>query len=143
MSLTLVPWDTIRSLHRWVRRTFFRHGRCDGAHLHVECDEDTLVRALGERSFAPNWEYSYYSYGEQLNLAHVLYEEEKGVVWWQTHVRAWEHDDGYDLAAHWEPEPTEHPDEHLDEYYQNKVRGMRQLIYVLNDAGIEYTKEYR
>lgn len=143
MSLDLVPWGAIRSFHRWLRRSLFGQSRRSGAYLHVEVDEEALVQVLGERSFAPNWEFSYYYYDEQVNQAHVLYEEDRGVQWWQTHVRAWEHECGYDVAAHWEPEPTEHPDEHLDGDYRDRVRGMRHLIYVLNDAGIEYSKEHR
>jgi hypothetical protein len=109
----------------------------------VDAGLDEIRHALGRQSWAPNWEYSYYKRGEDLNLARVEYGSEPirvgtGVDWWQAHVRGWERDDVVVLRAHYEPEPTEHPKAHLDGVGHSIETGMQRLRDALDAAGIGY-----
>jgi len=113
-----LPWNAFRSAYRWMRRTLFTKERHDERpHFVVDADLDELRELFGARSYAPNWEFSYNYRGEDLNLARVFYDPNRGpdgVVWWQYHVRGWVRDDGLvELAGHVEAEPTEHPKPHL------------------------------
>jgi len=112
-----LPWNSVRSGYRWMRRTFFTVSKPDGPYFVVDADLDELRELFGVRSHAPNWEFSYNYQGEDLNLARVFYDPNRGpdgVDWWQYHVRAFERDDGLvEFTGHVEPEPTEHAKPHL------------------------------
>jgi len=123
---------------RAFRKRFFTKPRPSGRYFLADATVSDVTRALGAQSFAPNWEYSYNYRGEDVNLARVVYEEHRGVEWWQTHVRGWIADDGVELSAHWEPEPTEHPTAHLDGDACTVTRGEAELRAVLD--AIEYTE---
>jgi len=111
----------------------------------VDADLEALRRELGQQSFAPNWEYSYHKRGEDLNLARVEYAPHPwrvgtGLTWAQTHVRGWGRDGVVVLRAHYEPEPTEHPKEHLDGVGHSIEGGMERLRDVLDETGIGYVE---
>lgn len=155
-----IPWRALQQFHRRIRRKYFttprpsnvQYFRIDGRDLSEGSDGahervlDHLTEALGERSYAPNWEFSYRYRGEDLNLARVVYEdseEHSDVLWWQNHVRAWpvEGEPGMlDVRSHWEPEPTEHPTPHLEGVGFSGPKGMEMLREHLDEAGIEYTE---
>ncbi|WP_197431273.1 hypothetical protein [Halorubrum sp. CBA1125] len=104
-----------------------------------------IEAALGAYSFAPNWEFSYYERGEVLNLARVVYERNTvdGTTyhWWQTHLRGWRNDAGrIELHAHWELEPTENGNAHIDGTGFDFDRGMNTLQSFLDEAEIDYEK---
>lgn len=60
-------------------------------------------------------------------------------LWWQTHVRGWVNDAGQlELHAHWELEPTENGNAHIDGVGFAFERGMANLRSALDEAGIAY-----
>lgn len=135
--------DAVRYTFRELRKALFTAPRPTGEYLVVEAPVGTVERRLGERSFAPNWEFSYYERGEVLNLARVVYERASAGgetrTWWQTHVRGWEGPDGrLELHGHWELEPTENGHAHLDGVGFSFERGMTNLREALDAAGIDY-----
>lgn len=143
-SVVRLPWDAIKNAYRKLRKHLFSGARPTGRYFLVEADTDAIEAALGRQSYAPNWKFSYYKRGEILNLARVAYEERSldGATygWWQTHVRGWDHPDGVALHAHWELEPTEHPDEHLDGVGFDFDRGMTNLGRALERCELEYSE---
>jgi hypothetical protein len=138
-----VPFDAVRTAYRQMRKALFTASRPSGEYLVVDRTVPELERELGAFSFAPNWEFSYYERGEILNLARVVYEERAvdGTTyrWWQTHLRGWHGEDGrIELHAHWELEPTETGNAHIDGVGFDFDRGMETLESFLEEAGIEY-----
>jgi hypothetical protein len=140
-----VPFDAVRTAYRQLRKALFTASRPSGEYLVVDRTVPELERELGAFSFAPNWEFSYYERGEILNLARVVYEERTvdGTTyrWWQTHLRGWHGEDGrIELHAHWELEPTETGNAHIDGVGFDFDRGMETLASFLEEAGIEYAE---
>jgi hypothetical protein len=139
-----LPFDTIRFLVRELRKRFFAGEPPTGRHFLVDAPIEEIVAALGRRSYAPNWAFSYYKRGEILNLARVTYEERtvdgRTYEWWQTHVRGWDHPDGIALHAHWELEPTEYANDHLDGVGFEFERGMTNLQEALDRSALAYSE---
>lgn len=139
-----VPFDVIRNAFRELRKALFRSPRPTGTYLVVDATTRELEESLGGQSYAPNWEVSYYERGEILNLAQVVYDEQSvdGTTyrWWQTHVRGWEHPDGVALHGHWELEPTENDEAHLDGVGYDPERGTENVKTALEDAGVPFTE---
>jgi hypothetical protein len=99
----------------------------------VAAEADDVVSAIGVRGYQPNWEFSYHYQGEVLNQADITWANVSGVDdvdWWQTHVRGWVRNDldHVELAAHWEPAPTEHPVAHLRGTGFDRERAMESLV---------------
>jgi hypothetical protein len=139
LQLKSVPWDAVRQLLWLIRRGYWNQPRPDGTYLWVDTDVLPIEKALGERYYHPNWELSAYYKGEDLNLTRAERDPYKGVVWRQTHVRGWEEDGGVSLSAHYEPAPSEHPDEHLTpSEYAEPQKGMNKLRGALDEAGFSY-----
>lgn len=61
-----------------------------------------------------------------------------GFEWWQVHIRGYHHPDGIELAAHFETEPSEHPNAHIDLFGLDVNRGMGTLMDLLDTEEIEY-----
>lgn len=135
---------SIQHLHRWFRRGMFTKPRPTGRYLAVPEGVD-VIPVLGRNSYSPNWEFSYNYRGEDVNLAQVVYDDvddHEDVVWWQTHVRGWVHDDGRTwLRGHYEPEPTEHPSAHLEGWRVTNRNGLLNLKQALLEQGIDVTEE--
>lgn len=143
-ELRAVPWGLVRTALRLARRVYWRQSRPTGEYLHVEARLEAVTATLGERYYYPNWELSAHYDGERLNLSRTKRDPHEGVEWWQEHVRGWVEDDGVSLKAHYEPDPSEHPREHLTPAYHDSETGMRRLRETLEDADIEYsTFQYR
>jgi len=141
-----LPWGRLRQWYRRLRTAFFSTPEpTNRPAVTVDADLEALRRELGQQSFAPNWEYSYHKRGEDLNLARVEYAPHPwrvgtGLTWAQTHVRGWGRDGVVVLRAHYEPEPTEHPKEHLDGVGHSIEGGMERLRDVLDETGIGYVE---
>ena len=139
-----VPFDAVRYGYRELRKALFTAPRPSGTYLVVAATVDEVEAALGRESYAPNWEFSYYERGEVLNLARVEYEERTvdGTTyrWWQTHVRGWDHPDGVALNAHWELEPTENGNAHIDGVGFGHERGMENLRAALERSELGYAE---
>lgn len=138
-----LPWSNIRLAYRWMRRNYFQVDRQEGKHLVIPASEIGRVEpALGQFSFAPNWEQSYYK-GEDINLARVYYDErvidDQEIRWWQTHARGFIHPDGSMwIRGHDEPEPTEYPVAHLDGIDYDIQKGLEDIAMYLDQSGIPY-----
>lgn len=139
-----IPFDQIQYGYRQLRKALFTADRPGGKYLVVDGSTDEVEAALGRQSYAPNWEFSYHERGEILNLARVVYEERAvdgtPYHWWQTHVRGWDHPDGIALHGHWELEPTENGNEHLDGVGFAFDRGMGNLRSALDRTDLTYTE---
>lgn len=138
-----VLWDGLRHLYRKLKRVVAGASEHDGQALVVDATAATVRAALGRRYFGPNWHLSYYERGEVLNLARVEYDAQTVLghefVWWQTHVRVWEHGEGtVRLRCHYELEPSMNDQDHLEEIGLDVDRGIDVVASALDDAGIEY-----
>lgn len=130
--------------YRKLRKRLFSHPRPDGTYYVVEGDSEAVKKALGKHYFGPNWSRSYYKRGEDLNLAKTEYTERveyPEINWWQTHIRGWENGDTVELTAHYEPEPTEHPEAHLKGETIDDIRGETMLQIVLNQSELNVVGE--
>ncbi len=138
-------WDGLRDLYRSVRRVVASAGEHSGRAVVVPETTESVTAALGRQSFAPNWKFSYYERGEDLNLARVEYDPREihghEYRWWQTHVRGWEQDDGsVRLRAHYELEPTEYDQDHINGIGTDVPAGVENLTKALDDKSIPYER---
>jgi hypothetical protein len=106
---------------------------------------ETVTRALGHRSYAPNWEFSYHERGEDLNLARIEYDRRRvrdhEYEWWQTHVRGWSQADGsVRLRPHYELEPTEYDQDHINGIGLDITVGVNNVAHALDAEGISYER---
>lgn len=146
MVLKAVPWPYIQWKLRWFRKAFYTIERPErDRYFVVDAERDEVIEALGRLSFAPNWELSYNYEGEDLNLSRVMYEEseEYDIRWWQVHVRGYVAEDGIKLEAHWEAEPSEHPEEHIDEVGFDIDRGIEELGHYLEQTDLTISNDPR
>lgn len=141
-----LPWKPLQDIYRWFRREFFTKDAPSGEYLVVDpiTFDDPIDIELGQFSFSPNWEFSYNKRGEDFNIARVVQAHDLDwpcLVWWQCHVRGWFYNGLLYLHAHWEPEPTEHPEAHLKGQGYDKQRGMAILESYLARLNIPYQRE--
>lgn len=133
------PLRNVRHSIWWVRKTFFTKQRSESPAYLVDLDKPEVVALFGRHFFEPGWELSYNYMGEVLNIRRVEYREETEYDWWQVHIRGYHHDGGgIELAAHFETEPTEHPDAHVDLVGLETEYGMDTVGRILETEGIEY-----
>ena len=126
----------------WFRKTFFSKPKPENPAVVVSMAEKEAEAFLGEHFFEPGWEMSYHYHNEIVNVRRVQYvrDHPSGMDWWQTHIRGYAHPDGLELAAHFEPEPAEHPDAHLDGEFIDVARGNETLAGVLEEAGVAFER---
>lgn len=133
------PLANLRRSIWWVRKTFFTKPRRDTAAFHVDVTKPEVVRLFGRRHFEPGWELSYNYLGEILNLRRVEYDDDGLYDWWQVHIRGYPlADGGIELTAHFETDPSEHPDAHVRLYGLDVERGMEVVGEILDDEAVEY-----
>lgn len=138
-------WDAIRTFYRGLRRTVASGEEHDGLALVVPGTVEDVTAALGHQYFSPNWEFSYYERGEDLNLARIEYESREvhdhEYVWWQTHVRGWEQEDGsLRLRAHYELEPTEYDQDHINGVGVDIPAGVETVARALDTEQMPYER---
>jgi hypothetical protein len=138
-------WDALRTFYRDFRRAVASSEEHGGPALVVPASVETLIAALGHQYFAPNWELSYHERGEDLNLARVEYDHRRvrdhEYEWWQTHVRGWEQDDGsVRLRPHYELEPTEYDQDHINGIGLDIEVGVDNVARALDEEGIGYER---
>lgn len=144
-SLRHAVWDGLRRFYRNFRRLLATSEEHSGKALVVAEPIEDVRSALGSHYFAPNWEFSYHERGEDLNLARVVYEprevHDHEFVWWQTHVRGWKQDDGsVRLRPHYELEPTEYDQDHINGIGVDIDTGTERVAAVLEEAGLSYER---
>ena len=133
------PLVNLRLSLWWLRKTLFTRPRSDAPAVFVPLDKPTVVRCLGQHHFEPGWSFSYYYREETLNLRRPeYYDHESGYRWWQVHVRGYERLDGLELTAHFETDPIEHPDAHVENVGLDVDRGMRALKEILDAHDVPY-----
>jgi hypothetical protein len=136
----------------WTRKTVFTKPKPDNPAFFVSMPEEGIVELLGTEYFEPGWELSYSFRNETLNLRRVEYvadhPEHPDYHWWQVHIRGYLHgpeegfdEDTFELAAHFELEPTEYPRPHVEHVGLEIRRGAEALRDILEAHGVEY--EYR
>ncbi|AHG01090.1 hypothetical protein HALLA_16180 [Halostagnicola larsenii XH-48] len=125
-----------------VRGRFFSRPKPLEPSALVSLGEHEAQRVLGERHFEPNWDMSFAHFGEVLNLRRVEYvtDHPTGYEWWQIHVRGYHHPQGLELTAHFETDPSETPDAHVDRIGIDIDRGLEELIGVLEKADVSYRR---
>ena len=156
-NITSAPLTNLRLVLWWLRNTFWTRPRSKSTSVVVALSKSELTARLGKSHFEPGWELSYQYRGEILNLRRVEYsrdhkwiETSPDINWWQVHIR------GYDvpretpgdpskleLTAHFEPEPTEHPDAHVRLDHIDGERGMSVLTSFLDEQNIEYESYFK
>ena len=131
------PLKSLRHSFWWIRKTFFSKPKPENPAVVVAMSEPEVEAFLGEHFFEPGWELSYHYRNEIVNVRRVQYvrDHPTGMGWWQTHIRGYEHPDGIELAAHFEPEPAEHPDAHVDGDHIDVPRGNATLVGILEEEG--------
>lgn len=146
--------DRLRHIHRaplknlrhslwWIRKTFFTKPRSVTPAYLVDMTKPEVVRLFGRNHFEPGWELSYNYLGEVLNLRRVEYVDHDRYNWWQVHIRGYHHDGdggGIELTAHYETDPSEHPDAHINLYDLDVDRGMNAIQDILDDEDVEYRR---
>lgn len=142
--------DRLRHIHRaplrnlrhslwWIRKTFFTKQRSATPAYLVEMTKPAVVQLFGHHYFEPGWELSYNYLGEVLNLRRVEYADGREYEWWQVHIRGyWHAEGGIELTAHYETEPSEHPDAHTRLYGLDVDRGMTAIESILENEGVDY-----
>jgi len=76
-----LPWDRLRRWYRQLRKELFSTPEpTDRPAATVNVVLAEVRKALGQQSWAPNWEYSYHKRGEDLNLALVVYWDDHEYV---------------------------------------------------------------
>lgn len=125
-----------------VRGRFFSRAKPLEPSVIVSLGEHEVQRVLGHRHFASNWDMSFAYFGEVLNLRRVEYvvDHPTGYEWWQIHVRGYHHPEGLELTAHFETDPSETPDAHVDRIGIDIDRGLEELIAVLENADVSYRR---
>lgn len=133
------PIDLIKHNIFIGRRLFFRIDKPDGLYLIVKMKEGDIKRILGNNHFQPDWKLSYYSSGEDINMARPYYNDstDHDIEWWQVHVRGWESNNIIKLSAHVEAHPLQHWREHLNGVGKDKDVGNEIIEQILTDQGIE------
>jgi len=133
------PLRNLRRSYWWIRKTFFTKPRSETPAYLVEMTKPEAVSFFGRRHFDPGWEMSYHYRGEVLNLRRVEYADHERYNWWQVHIRGYQHGDaGIELTAHYETEPAEHPDAHIDLYGLDVEKGMQTIQTLLDEGDVEY-----
>jgi hypothetical protein len=135
----------------WLRKTVFTKAKPDNPAFFVTLSESELLEVFGGAYFEPNWELSYSYRNETLNLRRVEYVSDHTDYpeyrWWQVHIRGYEHDSTvgevstFELAAHYELEPTEYPRGHVEHVGLEIRRGAIAVRDVLDAHDVDY--EYR
>ena len=123
-----------------ARGRFFTRPKPLEPALLVSLSPSEAERLLGECHFAPNWDMSFAYFGEVYNLRRVEYvaDHPSGYEWWQVHVRGYHHPEGLELTAHFETDPSESPDAHVDRVGIDIDRGLEELESVLEANGVAY-----
>ncbi|WP_255168575.1 hypothetical protein [Natrononativus amylolyticus] len=133
----------LRRIGLSVRGRFFTRPKPPEPSVVVGLEAAAVERLLGEHHFAPNWDMSFAYFGEVCNLRRVEYvaDHPLGYRWWQIHVRGYHHPDGLELTAHFETDPSESPDAHVDRIGIDIQRGLAELIDLLETNDVSYTRE--
>lgn len=109
-----VPLGSPRLSLWWLRKMWFTRFRPSTPSVVVPLSEDTVTRLLDRNDFVVGWPWSYNYCNEILNRRRIeCIEHPSSLDWRQIHVRGYDHPDGIELIAHFEPKPRRHPRAHV------------------------------
>lgn len=130
----------LRRLLLSMRGRFFTRPKPLEPAVLVSLSATGAEKLLGEHHFAPNRDLSFAYFGEVCNLRRVEYvaDHPSGYEWWQVHVRGYHHPEGLELTAHFETDPSESPDAHVDRVGIDVERGLEELTTVLDANDVPY-----
>lgn len=135
------PLKNLRRSYWWVRKTFFTRPRSETPAFLLEATKPEVESLFGRHYFEPGWELSYNYHGEILNLRRVEYVDDGEYDWWQVHIRGYEHGErGIEITAHYETEPAEHPDAHIDLHGLDVGHGMEVVRGILEEESVDYNR---
>lgn len=131
-------WDRALLYFSYFRRRYFSvEVPPKQPRVYVEEDYEKLQEIFRREHFLVSWPFSYNYEGEVMNMARAEYEDDE-YSFYQTHVRAFESDDGYFFLAHYELDPTDYPREHLDGVNIDGAKGRENLKDILSEYDIDY-----
>lgn len=134
------PLQNLRHSFWWVRKTFFTRPRTPTPSYLIDMTKPDIIRLFGRHYFEPGWGLSYNYHGEVLNLRRVEYVDEDEYNWWQVHIRGYLHKEGIELTSHYETEPAQHPDEHVNLHGLDIKHGMTIVGEILKAEGVDYRR---
>ena len=149
-SATTVPIATARQAQQlplkslrgglWrLRKLCFTRSRSLESSIVVPEPKEAILSLLSRNGFVPGWTVSYNYRDEILNLRRIEHlAHPSGLEWWQIHIRGYDHPDGIELTAHFEPEPRRHPRAHITLFGLDIDRGMDTLLDLLDRQRIGY-----
>lgn len=139
--LKRVPLGSLRLSLWWLRKIWFTRPRPSKPSVVVPLSEYAVTRLLDRNDFVAGWPWSYNYRHEILNQRRIeCIKHPAGLDWWQVHVRGYDHPDGIELTAHFEPEPRKHPRAHITLFGLDVDRGMETLTMLLDKDEIEYAQ---
>lgn len=146
VSITTVPrirhlaFKSLRGVFWWLRKMCFTKPRPLEASVVISQSSEAVTDLLRQNDFEPGWTVSYNYHKEIINLRRIERRSHpSGVNWWQVHVRGYDHSDGIELTAHFEPEPRRHPRAHSTLFGLDIDRGMETLLEFLERQRIDYS----
>lgn len=123
----------------WLRKLCFTRPRSLEPSIVVSESKEAILSLLSRNDFVPGWTVSYNYRDEILNLRRIeRLAHPSGLEWWQIHIRGYDHPDGVELTAHFEPEPRRHPRAHINLFGLEIDRGMDTLLDLLDHQRIDY-----
>lgn len=122
-----------------LRKLCFTRSRSPEPSIVIPESNEVVTNLLSRNDFVPGWAVSYNYQDEILNLRRIeRLTHPSGFDWWQVHIRGYDHPDGIELTAHFEPEPRRHPRAHLRLFGLDIDRGMDVLLELLDRHRIDY-----
>lgn len=149
-SATMIPIARTQQIHQlpvrsfrrslwWLRKLWFTRARSLEPSIIVSEPKEAILDLLSRDDFVPGWTVSYNYRDEILNLRrieHIVHPS--GLEWWQVHIRGYDHADGVELTAHFEPEPRRHPRAHITRFGLDVDHGMDVLLELLDQHRVDY-----
>lgn len=137
-TLKDIPWKAVRKVYYAYRKRYFSVPRPDVKGIIVNMGIEQC-KAFFRTNHFDYQELSYHYSGEDLNIYRADYEEGSEYPNMQLHVRCFEMKDGSTfIEVHYEPDPTEHPEVHLDESYMSWEEGRKKLRGLLANRGVQH-----
>lgn len=134
-----LPLKSLRGSLWWLRKLCFTRSRPLKPSIVVPQSKKAITGLLSRNDFKPGWIVSYNYRDEILNLRRIEHlAHPSGIEWWQVHIRGYDHSDGIELTAHFEPEPRRHPHAHITLSGLDIDYGMEILLEILDRQQIDY-----
>lgn len=138
-QMRYLPLKSLRGSFWWLRKLCFTRPRSSEPSIIIPQSKEAVADLLSRNDFVPSWTVSYNYRDEILNFRRVeRLAHPSEFEWWQVHIRGYDHADGIELTAHFEPEPRRHPRAHITLFGLDVDRGMETLLELLDRHEVEY-----